>query len=67
MTADEYQLVARFLARRKSMDTEPRHDLGIEIYERVLKHPFRAGDDGADPEGMLEKVETFYKERTRIL
>lgn len=67
MTADDYQLVARFLARREGMDVKPRRDLAIEICGRVLKGPFRMGRHGADPEDLLEKVETFYRERTRIL
>ena len=67
MTPEDYQLVSKFLARRNGMDDEPRLDLGVEIFERILRRAFRKGADGADPESTLEKVETFYREHTRIL
>jgi uncharacterized RDD family membrane protein YckC len=67
MTPEDYQLVSRFLSRRHGLDAEPRANLAREIYQRVFKKPFTAGATVTDPEKSLERVETCYTDRTRIL
>jgi uncharacterized RDD family membrane protein YckC len=67
MTAEDYQLVSRFLVRRHGLDPGPRANLAREIYERVFKKPIAARADVSNPETALERVASCYTDRTRIL
>lgn len=67
MTVEDYQLVSRFLSRRRGLDAEPRERLAREIYERAFRKPFVPSAIASDLEEALEKLETCYTERTRIL
>jgi hypothetical protein len=67
MKPEDYQLVSRFLARRRGLDPEPRADLARDIYFRVFKKAFTSAAGVADPEIALERIVACYTDRTRIL
>ena len=67
MKPEDYQLVSRFLERRRGLDPEPRADLARDIYFRAFKKAFTSAAGVVDPEIALERVVACYTDRTRIL
>ncbi len=66
MTPEDYQIVSKFLSRRKELDPEHRMRLASEISERLMAGAQREKIE-TNPEKFLEIMETLYRERTRIL
>lgn len=66
MTGEDYQIVSKFLARRKELEPEHRLRLASEISKRILSRINQEKGE-ADPERFLEIMETLYRERTRVL
>lgn len=67
MTPEDYQLVAKFLARREGLDPEHRVALAREIYGRVFKRRTDPRAPGQDAEPALEIVASRYLDKMRIL
>lgn len=67
MTAEEYRLVSRFLARRDALDPAARSDLALEIYSRIFKTSVPEGLSESEAEERLKNAVAIYTERTRIL
>jgi uncharacterized RDD family membrane protein YckC len=67
MTAEEYQLVIRFLSRREGLDPEYRTSLAKAVSERILQGSDFVAKSGSDYEVMLDILAMLYRERTRIL
>lgn len=67
MTADDYQLIVRFLSRRASLEPPVRSKLAGKIVQRIFKesHYIQAGKP--DLEALLETAAKAYREKTRIL
>jgi uncharacterized RDD family membrane protein YckC len=61
MTAEDYDLVTKFLGRRESMDADYRQDLARQILERVSRRSVSIGEPTSDPEAFLEKLETHCR------
>ncbi len=59
MTAEDYDLVRKFLARRDSLDADYRLDHARQILERVSRRSVSIGEQSSDPEAFLEKLETL--------
>ena len=67
MTAAEYQVVRKFLARRNELDQEYRRTVAKAIVGRLSVAAGARLPLAAKPEAILENVEILYRERTRIL
>jgi uncharacterized RDD family membrane protein YckC len=67
MSAEDYDLLSRFLDRRNEMDAERRKELAWEIYVRIFNEPGRRPASDGDLENALDKVANLYRETTRIL
>jgi len=67
MTSEDYHLVRKFLARRETLSTEDREELAREIGSRVFNKSSLMTSPQHDIESLLERVETLYRERLRIL
>ncbi len=64
MTAEDYDLVRKFLARRDALDEDYREDLARQILHRVSRRSVSTGVHTSDPEAFLEKLEILCR-RTR--
>lgn len=64
---DGYRLISKFLSRREGLDSEHREEIAREIFSRAFGDKAYRGKSLVDMERSLEKVETAYRERTRIL
>ena len=67
MTADDYQLVVRFLSRSASLDVPTRRGLAAKIADRIFKETLHPRTGKSDTEALLAKVASAYREKTRIL
>jgi uncharacterized RDD family membrane protein YckC len=61
MTAEDYELVRKFLARRDALDADNREDLARQILDRVSRRSVSTGGHPSDPEAFLEKLETLCR------
>ncbi|HMK37519.1 MAG TPA: RDD family protein [Desulfomonilaceae bacterium] len=66
LTPEDYQLISKFLTRRKELDADHRAKLAHDIVHSVLDKAAISVTASSDPEGILEKMEVLYMERTRI-
>jgi uncharacterized RDD family membrane protein YckC len=67
MTAEDYQLVTRFLSRREGLDPQHRLELAEAICARIFREPSGSAAHGLDPETAIETSAALYREITRIL
>lgn len=67
MTADDYQLLTRFLARRESMELEHRDELVDEIILRLFGSESVPSGSRIARERLLEKLAALYRQRLRVL
>ncbi len=67
MTAQDYQIVTRFLSRRSGLDPQHRESLAWEICARIFRNAGRPLTPGLDPEHAIETSAALYREMTRIL
>jgi uncharacterized RDD family membrane protein YckC len=67
MTPEDYQLIARFLARREGLAPEHRAELIQDIYARVFKSRPDPHAGERNTERALETVAAQYLDKTRIL
>lgn len=67
MTPEDYRLITRFLTRRGELDTEYRGKLAWEILHAIVDKTPRPVQVSGEPEAVLEKLQTLYMERTRVL
>jgi uncharacterized RDD family membrane protein YckC len=67
MTPDEYQLVTRFLARRTGFEPQARERIAWELFARVFRDSLYLRTGRPDPEALLVRAATAYREKTRIL
>jgi uncharacterized RDD family membrane protein YckC len=58
MTAEDYDLVRKFLVRRDTLEPDHREDLARQILDRVSRRSVSTGGHLSDPEAFLEKLET---------
>ncbi len=63
MTAEDYDLVRKFLARRHTLDADHRQDLARQILDRVSRRSVSTGGPASDPEASLEKLEAICRRR----
>jgi uncharacterized RDD family membrane protein YckC len=61
MTAEDYELVRKFLARRDALDADHREDLARQIVDRVSRGSVSTGEHPSDPEAFLEKLEKLCR------
>jgi hypothetical protein len=64
MTAEDYDLVRKFLSRRAALDADHREDLARQILGRVSRSSMSTGGHASDPEAFLEKLVSLCR-RTR--
>ncbi len=67
LSPDEYQLVVRFLSRRTGLEPAARERIAWEIFARVFRDSVYMRSGTPDPEALLERLATAYREKTRIL
>ena len=67
MTPEDYQLVAKFLARREGLDPTHRAQLVENIYRRVFKRSADLRAGGRQAEQALEALAAQYLDKARIL
>jgi uncharacterized RDD family membrane protein YckC len=67
MTPEDYQLLARFLARRESVELEHRDELVDEIVLRIFGSVAIVPGSRIARERLLEKMEALYRQRLRVL
>ncbi len=67
MTADDYQLVARFLSRQATLEPPVRSKLAGKIVQRIFKESQYVQAGQPDLEDLLATAAKAYREKTRIL
>lgn len=67
MTPEDYYFVVKFHARREGLDAEPRKDVAKAIGARIYGRIGRTLPPIGELEAILERLETAYRNKVRIL